>query len=158
MLSRRCLQDNITLGTLDEGNNLPLLGWWYREVIETCLYIRHEHLPLLFGNVEVHMGIPHGTPAILLGTPSRPADQFGDEVLEPSPGHPMMRFIDLRIGVQPRIVHDAVNQVIDDGSNRIDAPKPVIERFAQFIAVCRRSKIGAIGMRKPRRGSRLCRR
>jgi hypothetical protein len=30
----------------------------------------------------------------------------------------MMRFIDLRIGVQPRVVHDAVNQVIHDGGNR----------------------------------------
>src|SRR4030095_1823099 len=44
-------------------------------------------------------------------------------------GHAMMRFIDLGIGVQPRVVHDAVDKVIDDGSNRIDAPKPVIERF-----------------------------
>jgi len=55
MLSKRCLQDNITLGALDEGNNLPLLSRWYREVIETRPYVRHEHLPLLFGNVEVHL-------------------------------------------------------------------------------------------------------
>jgi predicted MPP superfamily phosphohydrolase len=30
--------------------------------------------------------------------------------------------------------------------------------FAQFIAVCRRSKVVPMGTRKPRRGSRLCRR
>jgi hypothetical protein len=41
----------------------------------------------------------------------------------------MMRFIDFRIGVQPRVVHNTVNKVIDDGGNRIDAPEPVIERF-----------------------------
>jgi hypothetical protein len=34
----------------------------------------------------------------------------------------MMRFIDLRIGIEPGIVHDAVNQVINDGSNSIDTP------------------------------------
>jgi|SoiMetStandDraft_2_1073263.scaffolds.fasta_scaffold43435_2 hypothetical protein len=39
----------------------------------------------------------------------------------------MMRFIDLGIGVQPRVIHDAVDKVIDDGGNRIDAPKPVID-------------------------------
>jgi len=40
-----------------------------------------------------------------------------------------MRFIDLGIGIQPRVVHDAVDKVIDDGGNRIDASKPVIKRF-----------------------------
>src|SRR5262245_10183268 len=30
--------------------------------------------------------------------------------------------------------------------------------FAQFLAVCRRSKVVSMGTRKPRRGSRLCRR
>jgi len=30
--------------------------------------------------------------------------------------------------------------------------------FAQFIAVCRRAKMVAIDPRRPRRGSRLCRR
>jgi hypothetical protein len=39
----------------------------------------------------------------------------------------MMGFIHLRIGVQPGIVHDAVNQVINDGSDGIDTPKPLIQ-------------------------------
>ena len=49
----------------------------------------------------------------------------------------MMRFIDLGIGVQPRVVHDAVDKVIDDSGNRIDTPEPVIERFLgwRFLAV-----------------------
>jgi hypothetical protein len=48
-----------------------------------------------------------------------------------------MRFIDLWIGVQPRVVHDTINQVIYDGGNRIDAPEPVIERFLgwRFLAM-----------------------
>jgi hypothetical protein len=41
----------------------------------------------------------------------------------------MMRFIDLGVGVQPRVVHDAVDKVIPNGGNRIDASQPVIERF-----------------------------
>ena len=40
----------------------------------------------------------------------------------------MMRFIDLGIGVQPRVVHDTVNKVIHDGRDRIDTPKSIIER------------------------------
>jgi hypothetical protein len=44
----------------------------------------------------------------------------------------MMRFIDLRIGVQPWIVHDAINKIIDDGGDGIDAPEPVIERFLSW--------------------------
>ena len=49
----------------------------------------------------------------------------------------MMRFIDLWIGVQLRVVHDTINQVIYDGGNRIDAPEPVIERFLgwRFLAM-----------------------
>jgi Putative transposase len=33
-----------------------------------------------------------------------------------------------------------------------------LTRVAQFIAVCRRAKMVAMGTRRPRRGSRLCRR
>src|SRR5215831_14040479 len=33
--------------------------------------------------------------------------------------------------------------------------RSIIE-FAQFLAVCRRSKMGAMGTRRPRRGARLC--
>src|SRR5262245_60450637 len=38
-----------------------------------------------------------------------------------------MRLIDLGIGVEPRVVHDAVDEVIDHGGNGIDAPKPLVE-------------------------------
>src|SRR5438270_13278693 len=41
-----------------------------------------------------------------------------------------------------------------DNALVIDQIKP----DAQFIAVCRRSKMVAMGTRSPRRGSRLCRR
>jgi hypothetical protein len=49
----------------------------------------------------------------------------------------MMRFIDLWIRVQPRVVHDTINQVIYDCGNRIDAPEAVIERFLgwRFLAM-----------------------
>jgi hypothetical protein len=33
-----------------------------------------------------------------------------------------------------------------------------VEGFAQFIAVCRRSEMGAMGTRRPRSCLRLCRR
>src|SRR5437870_13301265 len=41
--------------------------------------------------------------------------------LNPGPGDAMMRLIDLGISVQPRVIHDAVNKVINDGGNGIDA-------------------------------------
>src|SRR5215470_7470552 len=46
-----------------------------------------------------------------------------------------------------------------DVLTRADCPACVSRgAFAQFIAVCRRSKMVATGTRRPRRGSRLCRR
>jgi hypothetical protein len=68
------------------------------------------------------MRVPHRTTGIPLWPPCGPAHHLGHEVLEPRSGQPMMRLIDLWFGVQPRIVLDTVNQVIDDGGNRIDAP------------------------------------
>src|SRR5262249_40801464 len=39
----------------------------------------------------------------------------------------MMRLIDLGIGVQPRIVHDAVDEVIHDRRDGVDAAQPLVE-------------------------------
>src|SRR5262249_18640622 len=78
------------------------------------------------------MRITHRTSRILLWPPCRPADHLSDEILEAGPGDAMMRFIDFRIGVQQRVVHDAVNKVINDGGNGIDAPEPVIEGFLSW--------------------------
>jgi hypothetical protein len=42
----------------------------------------------------------------------------------------MVRFVDLRIRVQPWVVHDAINEIIDDGGNRIHAAQSFIERLS----------------------------
>src|SRR5215813_4685880 len=89
------------------------------------------------------MGLPHGTPRILLGTSCRPADHLRHEVFEPRSGHAMMGFIHLRIGVKSWIVHDAVNKVIDDGSDGIHTSQPVIQGLCHSFSHGRPPRVRA---------------
>ena len=47
--------------------------------------------------------------------------------LNPAGGYAMMGLIYLWIGIQARIDHDPVNEVIHHGGDAVDAPKPIIK-------------------------------
>jgi hypothetical protein len=58
----------------------------------------------------------------------RPAQHFGDKILEPSRGHLVMRLVYPRISVEPGINHDAVYKVVHHGGDAVDPAQPIIER------------------------------
>ncbi len=74
------------------------------------------------------MRIAHRSPGIALRSAGRPAHHLGDVVLESGGRDAVMRLVDARVGVQPRIGHDTVDQVIDDGRDVIGAAKAIVER------------------------------
>src|SRR5277367_1993797 len=74
------------------------------------------------------MGISHRSASVFLRTAGSPANHFGHQVLESGGRHTMVSFVHLRIGIQSRIDHDAVDEVVYDGSNAIHATKSVVER------------------------------
>jgi hypothetical protein len=43
------------------------------------------------------------------------------------------------------------------GQEKFETLEEAVNAFAQFLAVCRRSKVGSMGTRRRRRDSRLCR-
>src|SRR5438093_6369925 len=74
------------------------------------------------------MAIAHGPAGILLRATRGPGEHFSHQELEPGWRHAMVRFVHARIRVQARVDHDAVDQVVDDGRDVIDAAQPIVER------------------------------
>jgi len=73
------------------------------------------------------MRLGHGASGVFLRAASGPADHFRDQVFESRPEHAMVRFIHQGIRVQSRVGHDAVNEVIDDRGDGVDAAEALVE-------------------------------
>ena len=56
-----------------------------------------------------------------LSCPPSPADHLGHEALESRGGNAMVRFVHSRIGIQSRIYHDPVDEVVYHGSDAINS-------------------------------------
>jgi hypothetical protein len=54
---------------------------------------------------------------VVLWTSGRVGEHLRHEVLEPRRQHAVVRLIDARIGVQPVVDHDPVDEVVDDGGD-----------------------------------------
>src|SRR6266568_2060073 len=69
----------------------------------------------------------HRLARVFLWPACSPADHLGHQVLESRWRHAMVRFVHQGIGIQSRVAHDSVDQVVYYGSNAIDATKSVVE-------------------------------
>ena len=58
-----------------------------------------------------------------------PTNHLRHIIFEARCAHAMMRFIDGRVRIQDRVMHDPINEVVHHGSDRIDAAKTIIERW-----------------------------
>jgi hypothetical protein len=67
-------------------------------------------------------------PVYFCGPPRGPTDHFGHVVFEARRADTMMRLVNGSVRIQDWIVHDPINEVINYGSNRIDAAEPLVER------------------------------
>jgi hypothetical protein len=67
------------------------------------------------------MCLKHGTAGIGLRASRGPADHFGHKVFEARRADTVMCLVNGSIRIQDWVVHDPINEVVNDGSNRIDA-------------------------------------
>ena len=74
------------------------------------------------------MRIRHGLTCVFLRPACSPADHLGHQVLESRRRNAMVGFVHLRVGVQSRVYHDSVDEVIHHGGDAIDTPKSVVKR------------------------------
>ena len=108
------------------GFLLLLFGLRNSELVQRALQVAQEGVPLGRGNPEISMQHLHRASAIVLRPTARPADQFGDEVLEAGGRDPMMRFIDPWVRIQTWVVHDPVDELIHNRGYAIDTTQPFV--------------------------------
>ncbi len=92
------------------------------------MQIVHEGRPLTFGDTKVAMRVAHRPARVLLRAAGRPADHLGNEVLEACRGDPVVRLVHRRVLIQPVIIHDAVDEVVDDRGDVVNPAEPVVKR------------------------------
>src|SRR5262249_59946650 len=74
--------NDVAIGALDNRFQLRLLGGRNLELVERLLQVIHESIPLFGRYVQVLMRVAHGAPRVFLRATGRPANHFGDVILE----------------------------------------------------------------------------
>src|SRR6266511_1888215 len=92
--------NDVAIRALDDPLQLSLLGRGDLELVQGLPEIIDERFPLPRRDMEVAMGVDHGPAAILLWAGGGPADHFGDEVLEASRWHSVVRLVDGGVRVE----------------------------------------------------------
>src|SRR5215208_6070237 len=73
------------------------------------------------------MRVAHRTSRICLRAASGLTEHLRDVILETCWRYPMVGFVHTRVGIQPCVGHDPVDEVIDDGSDVVHASEPIVE-------------------------------
>jgi hypothetical protein len=66
--------------------------------------------------------------SISVGAAARPANHFGNEILEARWWHFVVSFVHGRVHVQARVRHDPVDQIINNGGDAINSTEALIKR------------------------------
>lgn len=98
------------------------------ELAKGVLEVLAEGGPLSLGDLEVLVRLAHGPAGIFLGTTRGPAHHLRHQVLESRLADAAVGLIDPRVRVQGGVDHDAIDEVVDDRGDRIDAAETGIER------------------------------
>ncbi len=110
-----------------DGDEFRQLGGGNVELIEGLSKVFEESLPFVGRDLQFNVGIPHGAPAVALGSAGRLANLLGNQIFEASPGNAVVSLIDERIGIESRVVHDAVDEIVHDCGNGIDATETLVK-------------------------------
>src|SRR6266404_7250602 len=119
--------NDIAIRAIDDLLQFRLLGDGNFKLVERLLEVIHECLPLFGRDVQVLMRLTHRASGIFLWAAARPADHFGNEILEARWRHLVVGFVHGRIRVQARVRHDPVDQIIDNGGDAINSTEALIE-------------------------------
>ena len=87
-----------------------------------------NHCHSACGDHEMPVGVAHRAARVRLRSTRRPARHLGHEVLEAGFRKVTLRFFDARIGFQSRVVHDPVDEIVDEDRNPLRAAQPLVQR------------------------------
>ena len=73
---------DVAVGAVDDCFQLRLLRSGHAELVECLLKIIHERLPFFGRDVQVLMRLTHRASGVFLWAAARPANHFGNEILE----------------------------------------------------------------------------
>src|SRR5258705_5225845 len=87
----------------------------------------HERAPLARCDAKVPVRALHVLAGVFLRTSGSPAQHLGDQVFEACRRYLVVRVIDQGIGVEPRVGHHTVDEVVYDGRDAIDTAEPLVK-------------------------------
>jgi hypothetical protein len=73
---------DVTVGAVDNCFQFLLFRTGYAKLVECLLKIVHERIPFFGRDVQMLMRLTHRASGIFLRAAARPADHFGNEILE----------------------------------------------------------------------------
>jgi hypothetical protein len=77
---------------------------------------------------KVLMRFAHGAATVVLGPTCGPTDHLGHLVFEPRRADAVMRLVNGSVRIQDWGVHNPIDEVVNYGSNRVDATESLVER------------------------------
>src|SRR5207245_4211378 len=119
--------DDRAPGALDDGYDLGPLGRRDCELVERLRHVVHERVPLARRDAQVPMRALHVLTGVSLRTSSGPGQHLGNQVFEACRRYLVVRVVDQGIGVEPRIGHHAVDEVVYDGRDAVDTAEPLVK-------------------------------
>src|SRR4030095_8361070 len=119
---------DIAIRAIDDLLQFRLLGSGNLKLVECLLNVIHECLPLFGRDVQVLMRLTHRASGVFLWAAARPANHFGNEILEARWWHFVVSFVHGRVHVPARVRHDPVDQIINNGGDAINSTEALIKR------------------------------
>src|SRR5262249_16397798 len=123
----------------DDRLQFCLLSAGNPELVQGLLEVIHESFPLFGRDVQVAVRIGHRTSGVFLWTSGRPANHFGNKILEAGRRHSVMGFVHGGVRIQTAVCHDAVDEIIDHDSDALNSAEALIE--GRLLWLCRHGAI-----------------
>src|SRR2546430_1788797 len=133
LIRLRLANYNVAVGAVDDCLQLRLLRGRYAELVECLLKVIHERLPFFGRDVQVLVRLAHRAPSIFLRSAARPAHHLSNEIFEARWRDFMVGFVHGWVGVQPRVSHDAVNEIVNDAGDAVNSAESIVERGLTWL-------------------------
>src|SRR5258705_6396560 len=119
--------DDRAPGALDDGHDLGPLGRRYCEFVERLRHVVHERGPRAGRDAQMPVRALHVLAGVFLRTSGGAAQHLGNQVFEACRRYLVVRVVDQGIGVEPRVGHHTVDEVVYDGRDAVDTAEPLVK-------------------------------
>src|SRR5262249_8134991 len=125
---RRGWANDVVLGALHDGKQFLVLRLRHLELRHRVVEVLAEGGPLILSDLEMLVRFAHGTAGIVLGATCGPTDHLGHVVFKPGRADAVMRLVNGSVRIQDWVVHNPIDEVVNYGSNRVNATETLVER------------------------------